>query len=66
MDVIEQFKNGMKKSWLNGRAVGAYSNIDGLWAAITSKGDVEVFDTKKQASKWIKDQFRAQPSDTVH
>ncbi len=66
MDLIAEFKNGMKKSWLNGRAVGAYSNINGLWAAITTDNEVEVFDTKKEASKWLKDQYRAKPADTVH
>jgi len=66
MELIEQFKSGMKKSWLNGRSVGAYSNINGLWAAISTTGEVDVFDTKKEASKWLKNQYRALPEDTVH
>lgn len=66
MELIEEFKSGMKKSWLMGKAVGAYAPVQGFWVAMCKDGSIDVFDTKKEASKWIKNQYRALPSDTVH
>lgn len=67
MDLMTEFKNGMKKSWLNGKAVGAYAPLQGFWAAIAMNGETNVLDSKKEASKWIKQQYYAHAtSETVH
>lgn len=66
MSFAETFKANMKKARVDGKPVGAYANIEGFWGAVALNGSVEVFDTSKEASAWIKSQYLSQPSDTVH
>lgn len=64
-DLFETFKTNMKKTRVDGKPVGAYANINGFWGAITVDGDVDVFDTRKEASSWLKAQHNAK-SEAVH